>query len=135
MTQSSPFSAGIGMKSPFVVQGAPNVFLETIKRGEDDDFTSSSSSSSTTIILRLYEAFGGHAHAQLRIASHLPITSAKLTNFLEDEEGAEVLNVFRADDGRGGGGDADGVLKLEFRAFEVKSVKLVVGGGKVVVQE
>ena len=47
---------------PFSVSGAHNVFLETIKRGEDDDFKNGTN---TTIVLRLYEAFGGKlAHWQ-----------------------------------------------------------------------
>lgn len=112
------------LKSPFVVQGASNVFLETVKRGEDDRFSSPPPSTST-VILRLYEAFGGHAQAQLRIASHLPVTKAHVTNFLEDD--AEELNIFRAHN--------DVMLKLDFRGFEVKTVKLVIGVPRVVVQE
>lgn len=53
-------------KSLFGVAGAPNVILETIKRGDDDDF-SASSKGEQTIVLRLYEAFGGHARASLNV--------------------------------------------------------------------
>ncbi|KAJ7889028.1 galactose mutarotase-like domain-containing protein [Mycena leptocephala] len=51
--------------SPFDIEGAPDVFLETVKRREDDSFKSGGK---TTVVLRLYEAFGGHAQAQLHIA-------------------------------------------------------------------
>lgn len=104
-------------KSPFAVRGAPNVFLETVKRGEAD-FTSSSST--TTVVLRLYEAFGGHAHAQLKIARDLSIAKAYLTNLLEDED--DELNLMHADDTETSGS----VLHLDFRGFEVKTVKLVI---------
>lgn len=100
------------LESPFTVQGARNVILETIKRGEDDKLSSDSSS---TIILRLYEAFGGHAQARLRIADHLSIDKVHLTNLLE-EETAE-LSVTKAD-------DSASLVKIDFRGFEVKTVKL-----------
>jgi len=116
------------LKSPFVVKGAPNVFLETIKRGEDDNFGSKDAdpnnrSSTTTVILRMYEAFGGHAHAQLRIASHLPISKAYLTNLLEDE--GDELNVTRTN-----GPEETMALQLDFRGFEVKTVKIIIGHGR-----
>lgn len=47
--------------SPFSVS-APNVVLETVKRGEDDK-----DGKATTIILRLYEQYGGHANAVLKM--------------------------------------------------------------------
>lgn len=50
--------------SPFSVHGAQNVFLETIKRGEDDNLNDEKK---RTIILRLYEQFGGHARATVRM--------------------------------------------------------------------
>lgn len=53
-------------KTLFNVSGAPNVILETVKRGDDDDF-STNSKKERTVILRLYEAFGGHAQASLNV--------------------------------------------------------------------
>jgi alpha-mannosidase len=53
----------LAAKSPFRVAGAPNVKLETVKRGEDDEV---SGEGDKTIILRLYEHFGGHARATLK---------------------------------------------------------------------
>jgi alpha-mannosidase len=105
------------LKSPFVVEGARNVFLETIKRG-DGDF--GNTSKSTTVILRLYEAFGGYTQARLKISGHLPVARAYTTNLLEDEDEANELNIMR-----GAGEAAFATLKLDFRAFEVKTVKLV----------
>lgn len=42
---------------PFVVEGATNVLLETVKHAEDGD----------SIILRAHEHMGGKAKAQIRI--------------------------------------------------------------------
>lgn len=85
------------LKQPFAVEGARNVFLETVKRGEYDSFDAVANmddkSSPTTIVLRLYEAFGGHAQAKLVISSHLPVVKAFTTNLLEDED--EELYVLR----------------------------------------
>jgi alpha-mannosidase len=110
-------------KSPFVVEGAHNVFLETVKLGEDVHSSKSGKASTkhTTVILRLYEAYGGHTQARLRIASHIPVSQAFLTNFLEDE--TNELNLKRADDSE----ETAAILCLDFRGFEVKTVKLVVG--------
>jgi alpha-mannosidase len=112
------------LKAPFVVEGARNVFLETVKRGEYDSFESPANlddkSTTTTIVLRLYEAFGGHAQANLRISDHLPVVKAFTTNLLEDED--EELYILRAKED----GDNSGtILSLNFRGFEVKTVKLV----------
>jgi alpha-mannosidase len=53
-------------KALFSVAGAPNVILETVKRGDDDDFNLNSKGGQT-VVLRLYEAFGGHARASLNV--------------------------------------------------------------------
>ena len=108
--------------SPFVVEQAPNVFLETVKRGEDDAFKDFAKGP-TTIVLRLYEAFGGHASAVLRINDALPVSAAFETNALEEEAHKESR---RLDFVRGGKGGLE--LKLEFRGFEFKTVKLVLEG-------
>jgi alpha-mannosidase len=52
------------IECPFKVEGAPNIVLETIKRGEDDSF---SKSEGGTVILRLFEQYGGHARATLKM--------------------------------------------------------------------
>ncbi|KAF7980211.1 hypothetical protein HWV62_39313 [Athelia sp. TMB] len=107
------------IKKPFTVEGARNVILETVKRGDGDGYKSKDSE--TSIVLRLYEAYGGHALAKLNIASHLAVKKAFVTNLLEDE--LEELNILRADDTE----ETDAVLKLDFRGFEVKTIKLVIG--------
>lgn len=48
--------------TPFSVSGATNVVLETVKRGEDDK-----EGKDTTLILRLFEQYGGHANAVLKM--------------------------------------------------------------------
>ena len=112
--------------APFIVEGARNVFLETVKRGEDDSFEEAvnldDKSATTTVILRLYEAYGGHAQARLLISHHLPVLKAITTNLLEDED--EELYVLRSSDPSDGSGCA---LSLSFRKFEVKTIKLVLG--------
>ncbi|KAF8182889.1 alpha-mannosidase [Pholiota molesta] len=114
--------AGYLFNSP--LRGARNVILETIKRGEYDSFDApvnlDEKDSPTTIILRLYEAFGGHAQAKLVISSHLPVVKAFTTNLLEDED--EDLYILRPTEGNESSGT---VLSLSFRGFEVKTVKLV----------
>ena len=51
----------IASSCPFQIEGAPNVMLETIKRGVDDESTGTE----VTVILRLFERMGGHADATL----------------------------------------------------------------------
>lgn len=116
-------SISLPSKSPVVVEGAPNVILETVKRGEDDTVASNAANgkSTTTVVLRLYEAFGGHVQAKLRISSSLAVAKAYTTNLLEDD--LEELNILRADDTE----ETDALLQLDFRGFEVKTVKLVIG--------
>jgi alpha-mannosidase len=155
-------------KPVFTSEGARNVFLETVKRGEDDNFSwhptaldpetgsdKSSDSGATfattnttgtgsadlepnmTVILRLYEAYGGHAHARLKIAGHLAtyVSAAYVTNMLEDNEA--VLKLLRAGDegavmsGIGGEDASSALIDLNFRGFEVKTIKLVVQRSKI----
>ena len=77
-------------------------------------------------MLRLYEAYGGHARADLRVAGTLPVVAAYATNLLEDDAGAEPLEFVRTPgDNAAEETAADYVVPLEFRGFEVKTVKLV----------
>ncbi|KAJ7652628.1 galactose mutarotase-like domain-containing protein [Mycena rosella] len=92
---------------------ASNVFLETVKRAEDDTLEAGGR---RTVVLCLYEAFGGHAYTELRIASELSVEAVYLTNLLEDSAEDEELALLPPMDllrGRG-----------------VKMVKLVLGKGK-----
>ena len=109
------------------MEGARNVFIETIKRGEYDSFEEvvdlgDDKSGRTSVILRLYEAYGGHAQARLLVSPHFPVLKAFTTNLLEDED--EELYVLRSSDLSNGSSSA---LSLSFRRFEVKTIKLVLG--------
>jgi len=106
-------------QSSFALAGASNVFLETIKRGDLD----TDASGKRTVILRLYEAYGGHARVDLHIRGGLRVVAALTTNLLEDDKGAEELTLLRAE-----GSDASASIRLAFHGFEVKTVKLVLGG-------
>ncbi|KAG8932448.1 Glycoside hydrolase, 38 vacuolar alpha mannosidase [Tulasnella sp. 418] len=107
-------------KPLFTVEEAPNVILDTIKRGDDDNFSNSANDKS--IILRLYEAYGGHARGKLRIASHLKISKAVITNLLEEE--LEVAELIRRE------ADDDTLISLDFRGFQVITVKLYLSSEK-----
>jgi alpha-mannosidase len=79
----------------------PNIILETVKPAEDG--------SHKAIVLRLYEALG--AKTRTRLVTSLPIQAAFKTNMLEEAlESIEMV---------------DGELNLEFRPFEIKTLKLI----------
>ncbi|CAE6482312.1 unnamed protein product [Rhizoctonia solani] len=104
----------------FSIAGAPNVILETVKRGDDDDF-STNFKGERTVVLRLYEAFGGHARASLNVSKQLKVSKAAITNVLEDH--IEELKVDHSD-------DQVVSFPLNFRGFEVVTVKLTVALNK-----
>jgi alpha-mannosidase len=79
-----------------------NIILETVKPAEDGNHKA--------IVLRLYEALG--TKTRTRLVSNLPIQAADQTNMLE--EVLEPLDI------------SAGELKLEFRPFEIKTLKLTV---------
>ncbi len=89
-------SAGEG--SLFSVS-APNVIVETVKPAEDG---------SGAVIVRLYEAMRTATRCTLGTA--LPVKSVALTNLVEEQ--GEVVPV------------TDGTMVLEFRPFEIKTVRL-----------
>ena len=105
--------------APFVLFGRDHsVVLETIKRGDLD-----ASNGPRTIVLRLYEAYGGHACVCLQI--NVPgVTAAYATNLLEDDAGAEAL-VFEQTTGEWGEEPGKQVVRLAFRGFEAKTIKFV----------
>jgi alpha-mannosidase len=109
---------------PFLVYGAHNVILETIKRGDDDNV---SGSGPKTVVLRLYEAYGGHATVRLLVSTSIGIEKAITTNLLEDdnEDELEFTAATVEETERG----YSHYLKLPFRGFEVKTVKLTLGSG------
>jgi len=87
-----------GTASLFAVD-APNVIIEAVKPAED---------SSPDVIVRLYEAKRMATRATLTTA--LPVASAALTDMLENVQAALPCD--------------DGAIPLEFRPFEVKTVRL-----------
>lgn len=130
------------LKAPFALEGARNVFLETVKRGEYDSFDApiqleNKEDSPTTVVLRLYEAYGGHAQARLIVSPHIPIVKAFETNLLEDEDGQKELYLLRPTqtEGREHSSGEGTTLALSFRGFEVKTVKLVLGNSPRAVEE
>lgn len=74
----------------------------------------------------MYEAYGGHARATLHVSSDFHVEKATLTNLLEDELDA----VHVASDNAGSQS-----VKLDFRGFEVKTVKLTLGKKEKVMQQ
>ncbi|KAG2065870.1 hypothetical protein BDR04DRAFT_1160971 [Suillus decipiens] len=94
-------------------EGAPIIFLDTIKIGEDDF---EPNASGITVILRMYETFGGHGFVKLYVGKHVPVKCAYVTNILKDTKGElGLVSTTRV----------HSTLKLEFRSFEVKTVKLL----------
>jgi alpha-mannosidase len=102
----------LAYESPFRLEGAHNVILETIKRAEDD--IKKKKRIGSTVILRLYEAYGGHATVRLRIAGHLVVEKAWLANLLEDDITRLTLEKEAEDT----------VISLSLRGFELVTIKL-----------
>lgn len=100
------------------------MILETVKRGDDDDV---SGSGPKTVVLRLYEAYGGHASVRLLISTLVGIEKAIITNLLEDDSDDELGFTATVEEETNQG--YSHFLKLSFRGFEVKTVKLTLGSG------
>ena len=111
-------------RPPFVLFGRdPSVVLETLKRG---DLDVDGKDGPRTIVLRLYEAFGGHTSVGLQINVGR-VVAAYETNLLEDDAGLEAL-ALEPTAGEEGGHQQSGeavTIRLAFRGFEVKTIKLV----------
>jgi alpha-mannosidase len=76
----------------------PNLVLDTVKRAEDSD----------AIVLRLYEPYGARGVARVRL--HVPFSSARRANALEDDGDALEL------DGQ--------VIAVPYRPHEILTVKV-----------
>ncbi|CAG8553501.1 2475_t:CDS:10 [Acaulospora morrowiae] len=102
LVRSTPkeFTQSYKPRSYFSVENAPNVILDTVKRAEDSD----------EIILRLYEAYGGHATARLR--SSLSVESIFETNIMEDEQNPIEYDIL-------------GGAKIKFKPFQLITLKVV----------
>ncbi|KAJ9110122.1 hypothetical protein QFC19_001793 [Naganishia cerealis] len=93
---------------PFSAENASNVRLETVKHAEDGH----------SVILRAHEHMGGKAKAEFRVSSEFRILKASVVDILENE--VETL-AFSTDK------DGDQLIKLPFRSFEIKTLKLKLG--------
>ena len=118
------FQSEIWRQAPFLVSGAHNVILETVKRGDDDDF---SGPGPKTIVLRVYEAYGGHTTVRLLISTSVDIEKAIITNLLEDDNEDELGFTPTVEEEANRG--YSHFIKLSFRGFEVKTIKLTLGSG------
>ncbi|KAF2681971.1 glycoside hydrolase family 38 protein [Lentithecium fluviatile CBS 122367] len=105
----------------FHIHGAPNLILDTIKRGEDDEDVSRGElpvKKGQSVILRIYDALGGKSRGVLTWGG-LKVKSVWKVNALEDE--IEKLSVGMVEvEGKETKG-----AKLDVRAFEVATFKLV----------
>lgn len=95
---------------PFTLDGTRNVVLDTVKRGEDDHFlarststaktgASASGSNDTTVILRFYEAFGGHGRATVSVpfaVSSASICDVRLSDSYSDRALTESIGNCRS---------------------------------------
>ncbi|MFP4354757.1 MAG: alpha-mannosidase [Phycisphaerae bacterium] len=88
-----------GQQSVFTIDD-PDVILETLKPAEDG---------SSDIVLRLYESMRRHARTSLHTT--LPVSAAEQTNMLETDP--QPLDVHH-----------DGRIDLQFRPFEIKTLRL-----------
>jgi alpha-mannosidase len=97
-----PTAPGAAGEASLFSVDAPNVIVETIKPAEDgtDD-----------VVVRLYES--KRMTTRCTLSTTLPATQAVQTDMLEDEQEKLLLH--------------DGKVALEFRPFEVKTVRLRLG--------
>ncbi|KAJ2300220.1 Glycoside hydrolase, 38 vacuolar alpha mannosidase [Coemansia sp. RSA 353] len=98
-------SADFSIMPFFTLSGDSSVVLDTVKAAEDN---------SSQVVVRMYEAYGGHA--RVKLSTKLRVTRVQLTNILEEHvEDAKlvVLGSKRSVD-------------LAFKPFEVKTVKFQV---------
>jgi len=108
------------LRAPISLSGDANVVLETIKRGDDDDFSSDHhlKKGSQTVILRFHDSHGGAGKAKVTV--NLPILRGVICDLLERDVSA--LEDF---EGEREEGDSTFVFQIRLKAYEVKTVKLV----------
>ncbi|ORX36383.1 putative alpha-mannosidase [Kockovaella imperatae] len=115
MTSDSASIHTLVSGTPITIQGARNVFLETIKRGEQDR-----DGKSDSIIVRLYEKLGGQGRSTLVVDPSLNVEKAELVNILEDN----LENLEHVQSSKNGGATE---IPLQFRPYEIKTVRLTLG--------
>lgn len=110
--------------NPFHIHGAPNLVLDTIKRGEDDEDVSRGGlpiKKGHSIILRIYDSLGGKSKGVLTWGD-VDVKKVIRVNALEDEEGEPLvisdMRVGTEENGEKG-------VPVEIRAFEVATYKLI----------
>lgn len=104
----------------FHIHGAPNLVLDTIKRGEDDEDVSRGElpvKKGQCVIVRIYDALGGKSKAVLTWGD-LAVKHVIKVNALEDEISDMSAEMCELQAGKKG-------VKLQVRAFEVATYKLV----------
>ncbi|KAH7372273.1 alpha-mannosidase-like protein [Pyrenochaeta sp. MPI-SDFR-AT-0127] len=123
-TSSSP-----SLLNSFHIHGAPNLIIDTIKRGEDDEDVSRGElpiKKGHSVILRIYDALGGKSKGVLTWGD-VPVKKVVKVNALEDEledlsAGIMHMGDMEVLDGDGKGSEG---VKIELRAFEIATYKLV----------
>ena len=90
---------GAAPEQSLLAVDAPNVVIETVKPAEDG---------SGDVVVRLYEA--KRTATRCILSTSLPVRAANLTDMLENTQGDLTVK--------------DGEIPLEFRAFEIKTVRL-----------
>jgi alpha-mannosidase len=90
---------GAGGEGSLFNLDAPNIIIETVKPAEDG---------TQDVIVRLYESMRTATHCIL--TSSLPFKAAVEADMLENETGKLALR--------------DGKIKLDFRPFEIKTLRL-----------
>ncbi|KAI4640986.1 uncharacterized protein J4E78_010462 [Alternaria triticimaculans] len=119
-----PSAMHSGLLNPFHIYGAPNLVLDTIKRGEDDEDVSRGElpiKKGHSIVLRIYDSLGGKSKGVLTWGD-VDVKKVIKVNALEDEEG-EPLDI---SDMRVGAEEVkEKGVPIEVRAFEVASYKLL----------
>ena len=137
--QRAPLSAA-GPSTPSLlsslkIHGAPNLVLDTIKRGEDDEDVSRGelpTKPGHSVIVRIYDALGGKSRGVLSWGG-IPVKKVVKVSALEDdlEDLSARIREVGAEEEEGGfigektDGEKEKGVGIEVRAFEVLTLKLV----------
>ncbi|KAN0061958.1 Glycoside hydrolase, 38 vacuolar alpha mannosidase [Thecaphora frezii] len=101
-----------------------SVVVSAVKRAEEDfayGGKAPAEKGSVSVVLRLYESLGCHSEPSLEIST--PIKSVSVTNLLEDEDG-EATEALRLQTYTSTEDDEVTLVSLDFRPFEIKTVKI-----------
>jgi alpha-mannosidase len=114
---AKPDSTIYSLLRAFSIRNAPNLIIDTIKRGEDDEDVSVGAfpaRKGKSIIIRVFDSLGGKATGNL-LWGKIPVKKVLVTNLLEDD--GEELEVQSFDP------TCDGV-EITVRTFEVLTLRL-----------